>query len=175
MEVKNEVAVETNKTSISTSYTKILKDEIDSLKNEVEILNKNLTLEKKWAEVYSRYYHNAKAIMHDDAQTQTNENESIEFLLFSELVNSILKGRTLKSTKLNVLMFDFISFKAEITSKIESFFAKKQKALEIEKKINSYVQAINNGDKNAKLSINENSFLDRVKSIKLIVCLFIIG
>ena len=63
--------------------------------------------------------------MHDDAQTQTNENESIEFLLFSELVNSILKGRTLKSTKLNVLMFDFISFKAEITSKIESFIAKK--------------------------------------------------
>ena len=123
-----------------------------------------MNLEKKCAEVYSRYYHNSKAVIYNDVQTQTNENDSIEFLLFIELVNSILKWRTLKLTKLNTLMFDFINFKAEITAKIEKIFAKKQKALEIEKKIISFVQERDNGDKNVKFIIHESPFLDKIKS-----------
>ena len=106
------------------NYTKLLRNEIDQLKSDMEGLNKNLLIEKKAGEVYSRFYNNAKAIIHEDAQTQTHEDDSIEFVLFNELVTRILNGRTLKASRLNTLMFDFMKFKSDLTSKINHYFSK---------------------------------------------------
>ena len=77
-----------------------------------------MLIEKKAGEVYSRFYNNAKAIIHKDVQTQTHEDDSIEFVLFNELVTRILNGRTLKTSRHNTLMFDFMKFESDLTSKI---------------------------------------------------------
>ena len=90
----------------------------------MESLNKNLLIEKKAGEVYSRFYHNAKAIIYEDVQTQTHEDDSIEFVLFNELITRILNGRILKASRLNTLMFDYIKFNSDITSKIDHYFSK---------------------------------------------------